>query len=30
VALHLRRYERPSVGILEVGESGIVPEVIEL
>ena len=30
VARHLRRYERPSVGILEVGESGIVPEVIEL
>ena len=30
VARHLRRYERPSVGILEVGESGIVPEVIEV
>jgi putative phosphoesterase len=30
VARHLRRYERPSVGILEVGESGIVSEVIEL
>lgn len=29
-ARHLRRYERPSVGILEVGESGIVTEVIEL
>ena len=30
VARHLRRHERPSVGILEVGESGIVPEVIEV
>jgi putative phosphoesterase len=29
-ARHLRRYERPSVGILEVGEAGIVPEVIEV
>jgi putative phosphoesterase len=30
VARHLRRYERPSVGILEVSASGIVPRVIEL
>ena len=30
VARHLRRYERPSVGILEVGRAGIVPRVIEL
>jgi putative phosphoesterase len=30
MARHLRRYEKPSVGILEVGESGIVPRVIEL
>jgi uncharacterized protein len=30
VARHLRRYEKPSVGILEVGSSGIVPRVIEL
>lgn len=29
-ARHLRRYERPSVGILEVGSAGIVPRVIEL
>jgi uncharacterized protein len=29
-ARHLRRYQEPSVGILEVSESGIVPEVIEL
>jgi len=29
-ARHLRRYEKPSVGILEVGSSGIVPRVIEL
>jgi uncharacterized protein len=30
VACHLRRYEKPSVGILEVGSAGIVPRVIEL
>jgi putative phosphoesterase len=30
VARHLRRYEKPSVGILEVSASGIVPRVIEL
>ncbi|MHB8587263.1 MAG: metallophosphoesterase family protein [Candidatus Dormibacteraceae bacterium] len=30
VARHLRRYPKPSVGILEVSESGIVPQVIEL
>jgi putative phosphoesterase len=30
VARHMRRYERPSVGILEIGSSGIVPRVIEL
>lgn len=30
VARHMRRAPRPSVGILEVGESGIVPQVIEL
>jgi putative phosphoesterase len=30
VARHLRRHARPSVGILEVGETGIVPRVIEL
>jgi putative phosphoesterase len=30
VARHLRRYEKPSVGILEVSSSGIVPRVIEL
>jgi uncharacterized protein len=30
VARHLRRYEKPSVGILEVGSAGIVPRVIEL
>ena len=29
-ARHLRRYQEPSVGILEVSESGIVTEVIEL
>ena len=29
-ARHLRRYEKPSVGILEVGSSGILPRVIEL
>jgi putative phosphoesterase len=29
-ARHLRRYDEPSVGILEVSESGIVPKVIEL
>jgi uncharacterized protein len=30
MARHLRRYEAPSVGILEVGSAGIVPRVIEL
>jgi hypothetical protein len=30
VARHLRRVERPSVGILEVSESRLVPRVIEL
>ena len=30
VARHMRRSPRPSVGILEVGESGIVPQVIDL
>ena len=30
VARHLRRYEKPSVGILEIGGAGIVPRVIEL
>jgi hypothetical protein len=30
VARHLRRYEKPSVGILEVGSAGIVPRVVEL
>ena len=30
VARHLRRYEKPSVGILEVSSSGIVARVIEL
>jgi putative phosphoesterase len=30
VARHLRRYEAPSVGILEVSGSGIVPRVVEL
>jgi putative phosphoesterase len=30
VARHMRRSPKPSVGILEVGESGIVPQVIEL
>jgi len=30
VARHLRRYEKPSVGILEVSSSGIVPRVIAL
>jgi uncharacterized protein len=30
VARHMRRFERPSVGILEVDSSGIVPRVIEL
>jgi uncharacterized protein len=29
-ARHLRRFETPSVGILEVASSGIVPRVIEL
>jgi putative phosphoesterase len=30
VARHLRSYPRPSVGILEIDEDGIVPKVIEL
>jgi len=30
VARHLRHYPKPSVGILEVGSSGIVPRLIEL
>ena len=30
VARHLRRYDMPSVGILEIGDSGIVPRVIGL
>jgi putative phosphoesterase len=30
VARHMRRFQAPSVGILEVGDSGIVPHVIEL
>ena len=30
MARHLRRYEKPSVGLLEVGSAGIVPRVIEL
>lgn len=30
VARHLRRYEKPSVGILEIGDSGIAPRVIAL
>lgn len=30
VARHLRRYETPSVGILEIGEEGILPIVVEL
>ena len=30
VARRLRRFSKPSVGILEVGDSGIVPRVIEL
>jgi putative phosphoesterase len=30
VARHLRRYERPSVGLLEVSQSGIAPRVIVL
>jgi len=30
VARHLRRYEKPSVGILEVSQSGIAPRVIVL
>jgi uncharacterized protein len=28
VARHLRRYQTPSVGILEIGEGGIVPTII--
>jgi hypothetical protein len=30
VARHLRRYDKPSVGLLEVSSTGIVPRVIEL
>ena len=30
VARHLRQFQRPTVGILEVSESGLVPRVIEL
>ncbi|HEY8865180.1 MAG TPA: metallophosphoesterase family protein [Candidatus Dormibacteraeota bacterium] len=30
VARHLRQFQRPSVGILEVGEAGLVAHVIEL
>jgi hypothetical protein len=30
VARHLRQFERPSVGILEVSESGLVPHIIDL
>ena len=30
VARHLRRYEKPSVGIIEIGSAGIVPRVIAL
>jgi len=30
VARHMRRSPKPSVGILEVGSSGIVPRVVEL
>jgi putative phosphoesterase len=30
VARHLRSYPKPSVGILEITEAGIVPQVIEL
>jgi uncharacterized protein len=30
VARHLRRYQKPSVGILEVSDSGIVPRVVVL
>jgi hypothetical protein len=30
VARHLRSYPRPSVGILEIDDDGIVPKVIEL
>jgi putative phosphoesterase len=30
VARHMRRYQRPSVGILEIDEAGIIPKVIEL
>jgi putative phosphoesterase len=30
VARHLRRFQRPSVGILEVSEAGFVPRVVEL
>jgi putative phosphoesterase len=30
VARHLRRFQKPSVGILEISESGIVPAVVDL
>jgi uncharacterized protein len=30
VARHLRRFFKPSVGILEFGEAGVVPRVVEL
>jgi putative phosphoesterase len=30
VARHMRRYSKPSVGILEVSSSGIVPTIVEL
>jgi putative phosphoesterase len=30
VARHLHRFSQPSVGILEVGESGLVPHIIDL
>ena len=29
-ARHMRRYEAPSVGILEIGEDGIVPRIVNL
>lgn len=30
VARHMRRYEQPTVGILEVGESGVIPRIVGL
>jgi len=30
VARHMRRYESPSVGIVEIGEHGIVPRIIRI